>query len=153
MSSLDAPQLSIRLDGDQSAPKAATTDLLTAPNAAGAQTDLGALEQQQRQKWSPQQGNDIYLTCQLDANPRPNKPILWRHNGNLISLNNNNNNQQQQQQHSTIVMNNQSLVLRKINPNQSGLYTCESSNLLGTNSSLPIELNVRHAPICATDDM
>lgn len=28
-----------------------------------------------------QEGNDIYFDCHITANPRPNKPILWRFRG------------------------------------------------------------------------
>ncbi|RWS13262.1 uncharacterized protein B4U79_07967 [Dinothrombium tinctorium] len=31
-----------------------------------------------------QEGNDIYFDCHIDANPPPNKPILWRFNGNVL---------------------------------------------------------------------
>jgi len=89
-----------------------------------------------------QEGNDIYLTCIMDANPRPLKPILWRLNGRPLQLNSN-----------MIVMNNQSLVLRKVSRLQSGAYTCEASNQYGSNSSRPMELMIRHAPVCSTDDM
>ena len=33
---------------------------------------------------SLQEGNDIYFDCHIDANPRPNAPILWRFNGNVL---------------------------------------------------------------------
>ena len=33
---------------------------------------------------SLQEGNDIYFDCHIDANPRPNAPILWRFNGHVL---------------------------------------------------------------------
>lgn len=92
-----------------------------------------------------QEGNDIYLTCQLDANPRPMKPILWRFNGRPLQV--------QSSPPMTVVMNNQSLVLRKVSRQQSGSYSCDASNQHGSNSSKPVELVIRHAPVCSTDDM
>lgn len=124
-SAIDPPQLSIKLDSSSS-------------------------DTRERQQLV-QEGNDIYLSCQMDANPRPTKAALWRSNGRLISSN-------QfaglaSQGSASIVINNQSLVLRKISRQQSGQYTCESSNQHGSNSSQAIELVVRHAPACLTDDM
>lgn len=134
-----------------------------------------------------QEGNDIYLTCQMEANPRPLKPILWRFNGKPLQLssmaasltaisgsasssssvtlqaNNNNNNILQPvgtasggsggAHNQLMIMSNQSLVLRKVSRKQSGLYTCEASNQHGSNTSKPLALVIRHAPVCATDDM
>lgn len=119
----DPPQLSIRLE------QAGSSAHEGAPSAS----QVGHL----------QEGNDIYLACQLDANPRPAKPILWRFNGRPL----------QAQGSSTIVMNNQSLVLRGVSRNQSGSYTCDATNSHGSNTSRPLELLVRHAPVCAADDM
>lgn len=92
-----------------------------------------------------QEGNDIYLTCQMDANPRPMKPILWRFNGRPLQV--------QSSPIMAVVMNNQSLVLRKVSRQQSGAYSCDASNQHGSNSSKPVELIIRHAPVCSTDDM
>lgn len=135
----DAPQLSIRLEPQpQEAP--ATSGDSDTNQRRHQQAALASVR-------SLQEGNDIYLTCQLDANPRPAKPILWRFNGRPL-----------QQQQATlpaaqIVVNNQSLVLRKVSRQQSGAYTCEATNQHGTNTSKPLDLVIRHAPVCLTDDM
>lgn len=115
-----------------------------------------------------QEGNDIYLTCQMDANPRPNKPIVWRFNGRVLqhistnsnnnnnNINNNNNNNnggKNSSANNMILMNNQSLVLRKVSRHQSGAYTCDATNQHGTNTSKPLDLVIRHAPVCSTGDM
>lgn len=130
---------------------------------------------------SLQEGNDVYLSCQLDANPRPSKPIAWRFNGRRLAPSPANSadgqaaaaaatllqseasaslqptagasQQQQQPAAATIVISSQSLVLRKVSRHQSGAYACEASNQHGTNSSRPFALTIRHAPVCATDDM
>lgn len=88
-----------------------------------------------------QEGNDIYLTCKLDANPRPSKPLLWKFNSRPLSAGAN------------LIMNNESLVLRNVNKSQSGHYTCEAANSLGANSSRPLEIVVKYAPTCATDEV
>lgn len=128
----DPPQLSVRHDS-------------SAGSATGHDT-LAVGEPQQ-----PQEGNDIYLSCSLEANPRPIKPILWRFNGRPIQalpqvagLG---------QPAPMIVMSNQSLVLRKVNRNQSGSYTCEAQNQHGTNTSRPLEVDIRHAPVCVSEDV
>lgn len=130
----DPPQLSVRLD-----------------------SSLGALGQQLSSSARPdqaQEGNDIYLTCSLEANPRPVKPILWRFNGRpLQALAQLTASGLPEQAAPMIVMSNQSLVLRKVNRNQAGAYSCEASNQHGSNSSRPLEVDIRHAPVCVSDDM
>jgi hypothetical protein len=141
--------------GQQQQPQPqASDDELTA--AADELADISVLK-------NIQEGNDIYLTCQVNANPRPLKPIVWRFNGRQLAataspvappINQHQQaGQQQQQQQGTIVINNNSLVLRKVSRHQSGAYTCEASNQLGANTSRPFELVIRHAPVCKTDDM
>ena len=70
----DPPQLSVRLDSaaplSPASSSGADTQLASGAHAAGL-SGPGQLEQLQ-------EGNDIYLTCSLEANPRPVKPILWR---------------------------------------------------------------------------
>lgn len=94
------------------------------------------------------------------------KPILWRFNGRPLNSNHLHHAQliidPDQSQVATsseltsttadqqIVVTNQSLVLRKVSRLQSGNYTCEATNLHGNNSSKPLELNIRHAPVCHT---
>lgn len=148
---IDPPQLSIKLE-HQPQLQPQPNNLSPAPSPGEQQADLsqspGLSSSSSSSFTSPssylQEGNDIYLTCQMDANPRPMKPIMWRFNGKPMP---------QQQGSNMIVMNNQSLVLRKVSRHQSGLYSCDATNQHGSNSSKPIELIIRHAPICSTDDM
>lgn len=132
---------------------------------------------------SIQEGNDIYMNCQMDANPRPLKPILWRFNGRPLSsasLNaaaatadfdadvigiqsldssasiaatTNSGLAKSVLDQTKLVITNQSLVLRKVTRHQSGSYTCEASNQHGSSVSKPLELNIRHAPVCLTNNM
>ncbi|RWS23969.1 protein turtle B-like protein [Leptotrombidium deliense] len=82
-----------------------------------------------------QEGNDIYFDCHIDSNPLPNKPIIWRFNGNVI-------------QHQTgIIQSNQSLVLQRVSRTQSGEYQCEASNQQGTALSNSLHLKIRFAPV------
>lgn len=181
MMNIDPPQLSIKLDGPNGNRNniVQEKDSLNSNqnNIVHSSLSMNDSSSSSLSNSLLQEGNDIYLTCQLDANPRPLKPILWRFNGKALQLNsmpaikapqqssqaaNNNNNLLQQ--HSSIttsgslgnqlmILNNQSLVLRKVSRQQSGLYTCEASNQHGSNSSKPMALIVRHAPVCSTDDM
>lgn len=144
---IDPPQLSIKLEHQpqlQPQPNNLSPSGTVVPPQQQIAPAGGELQQAELQSSYLQEGNDIYLTCQMDANPRPMKPILWRFNGKPIP---------QQQSSNMIVMNNQSLVLRKVSRHQSGLYSCDATNQHGSNSSKPIELIIRHAPICSTDDM
>ncbi|CAG2105035.1 unnamed protein product, partial [Medioppia subpectinata] len=79
---------------------------------------------------SLQEGNDIYFDCHIDANPRPNAPILWRFNG--------------------IIQSNVSLVLQRVTRSQSGTYQCEATNQQGIALSNAIHLKIRYAPVCST---
>lgn len=116
----------------------------------------------------------------MEANPRPLKPIGWRFNGRPISaspsssqvqvqlasvglqpvesVNQNLADKPQSSQAESspqggAIVNNLSLVLRKVSRQQAGLYTCEASNSHGANTSRPLRLTVRHAPICQSDEM
>lgn len=153
---IDPPQLNIKLESPTGASKVIMPDqseeeILNPSSFGGSKTingktiehNLEAPTQNHQTAVSHlQEGNDIYLTCQMDANPRPLKPILWRFNGRSLQLSSN-----------LVVMNNQSLVLRKVSRQQSGSYTCDASNQYGSNSSKPISLIIRHAPVCSTEDM
>ena len=142
----DPPQLSVKLDGP-SKPSDYDTD------------GRSPIEQQPA---SIQEGNDVYLSCQMDANPRPAKPILWRFNerpmqaSSAAQLGSGADRQADStgaRLSSSFVITNQALVLRKVTRHQSGAYTCEATNQHGTNVSRPFELNVRHAPVCSTSQM
>ncbi|KAG9510659.1 Ty3b-i, partial [Fragariocoptes setiger] len=120
-----------------------------------------------------QEGNDVQLTCKVDANPPSVRPVVWRHQGHLISAtqfnsnNNNNNNGAQNQRanmdhsvwqpaaHGTYLMtpaNATTLVMQRINRLQEGNYECEASNSHGVNTSNSVYVRVRHAPVCVHAD-
>ncbi|CAG2160223.1 unnamed protein product [Oppiella nova] len=88
---------------------------------------------------SLQEGNDIYFDCHIDANPRPNAPILWRFNGNVLHP------------QQGIIQSNVSLVLQRVTRSQSGTYQCEASNQQGIALSNAIHLKIRYAPVCGTE--
>lgn len=148
-SEIDPPQLNIKLELPTGVSKVITPQLQVSQEDernkfAKTVNDGIEFESQQQANYIThlQEGNDVYLTCQMDANPRPVKPILWRFNGRPLQLSSN-----------MVVMNNQSLVLRKVIRQQSGSYTCDATNQYGSNSSKPIDLIIRHAPVCSTEDM
>ncbi|XP_054169147.1 hemicentin-1-like [Oppia nitens] len=87
---------------------------------------------------SLQEGNDIYFDCHIDANPRPNAPILWRFNGNILHP------------QQGIIQSNVSLVLQRVTRSQSGTYQCEASNQQGIALSNAIHLKIKYAPVCIT---
>ena len=177
----DPPELRIKLEAPVSSLQQqppSGSDLEAGAESAGAlervQSERGEKERGQdlearRQSWlasNIQEGNDIYLACQVLANPRPAKPILWRFNGRpLGSAGGVGSSAEQQQQVSPadseaaksipsfVITNQSTLVLRKVARHQSGAYTCEASNLHGTSSSGALELRVRHAPVCSSNQM
>jgi len=174
----DPPQLYIKLDGPSgNAPSQTNSDddplRIDSNTSAATSSPAGSqpLELRSRQQ-NIQEGNDIYMSCQMEANPKPAKPVLWRFNGKPMQQQQQQNVQaasDRQQLHSAgsaeqesssgaahsaaFVITNQSLVLRKVTRHQSGAYTCEASNQHGTNVSKALELDIRHAPVCLTDNM
>lgn len=88
-----------------------------------------------------QEGNDVYLSCNLDANPSPAKPVAWKFNGRPLL------------QSANVVMLNESLVLRNTDKAQTGSYECEAQNVLGSSSSKPVELSFQFAPTCKSDEL
>lgn len=83
-----------------------------------------------------QEGNDIYFDCHIISNPRPNKPIVWKRNGNILLPG------------PGVIQSNQSLVLQRVSKEQKGAYQCEASNVRGTTVSNTIHLKIRFAPVC-----
>ncbi|KAG7161817.1 Neural cell adhesion molecule 1-like 1, partial [Homarus americanus] len=48
-----------------------------------------------------------------------------------------------------VIQSNQSLVLQKVGPYSSGLYTCRAVNIEGSDTSNALHLNVKFPPVCA----
>lgn len=51
-----------------------------------------------------------------------------------------------------VIQSNQTLVLQRVSRSQSGSYECETSNKLGQSISNTINVKIRFAPICSTED-
>lgn len=51
-----------------------------------------------------------------------------------------------------MIQSNQTLVLQRVSRTQSGSYECEASNKLGQSRSNTIDLKIRFAPVCATEN-
>lgn len=75
----------------------------------------------------------------MNANPRPNKPLIWRFNGMPIHT------------AKGVIQSNQTLVLQRVTRGQAGSYQCEASNKHGTSLSNVIDLRIRFAPVCTSD--
>ncbi|XP_045134923.1 uncharacterized protein LOC123518261 isoform X2 [Portunus trituberculatus] len=87
---------------------------------------------------SLKEGDDVYFECSIIANP-PYKRVIWYHNGAVVGHN----------VSSGVVVSRQSLILRHLNREHSGSYTCGATNHEGHNTSNAVILSVKHAPVCA----
>lgn len=160
--------MSVRLDNRR---RSSAPDAATAAAAAGqTSAPVASADSEPADASQLQEGNDIYLACQLEANPRPSKPPVWRFNGRPITPQPAGPGADPNGRAAAaamlqaegaaaasapgaVLVSGQSLVLRKVSRHQAGQYTCEAANQHGANASEPFELTVRHAPVCATDDM
>ncbi|CAL4179464.1 unnamed protein product, partial [Meganyctiphanes norvegica] len=84
------------------------------------------------------EGDDVYFECQVDANPKVTNVNFFK-NGVLFS----------HDLASGIIKSNQSLVLQHVSRTSSGNYSCEASNIMGTDTSNTRHLNVMFKPVCA----
>ncbi|XP_055706645.1 uncharacterized protein LOC129803854 isoform X2 [Phlebotomus papatasi] len=83
-------------------------------------------------------GSDVYLECDIRANP-PIKKIEWFHNEKQLFSSRG------------IIISNQTLVLQAISKASHGQYMCRSENAQGTVSSNDVYLDVKYPPICKSD--
>lgn len=84
------------------------------------------------------EGSDVYFECSIKSNP-PVIRVQWYHNGALV-------------EHDVaggVVVSGLSLVLQRLRRKHSGTYTCAAINYEGRNTSNPVHITVRHAPVCA----
>ncbi|XP_042863217.1 uncharacterized protein LOC122247738 [Penaeus japonicus] len=75
------------------------------------------------------EGDDVYFECHINANPEVQR-VLWYHNGKPLEHRTNRG----------IIIQNQTLVLQKINRESAGFYTCRAVNMEGEGESQPVEL-------------
>ncbi|EDS42055.1 conserved hypothetical protein [Culex quinquefasciatus] len=76
------------------------------------------------------EGSDVYLECDIKANP-PAKKIEWFHNNKLL------------QSARGIIISNQTLVLQSITKATHGEYMCKAANTLGTVTSNQLYLDIK----------
>nr|XP_053643303.1 B-cell receptor CD22-like [Cherax quadricarinatus] len=85
------------------------------------------------------EGDDVYFTCSVDANP-PATSINWYHEGGS----------QVQNVTAGIIISGDSLVIQRAHRSRSGKYSCLATNTLATVASNPVTLRIRYAPECST---
>uniref|UniRef100_A0A1A9WIC2 Ig-like domain-containing protein n=1 Tax=Glossina brevipalpis TaxID=37001 RepID=A0A1A9WIC2_9MUSC len=83
-------------------------------------------------------GSDVYLECEVKANPGITK-VEWYHNDKQL--------------HSSrgIIISNQTLVLQGISKGSHGQYFCRATNIQGSVSSNEVYLDVKYPPVCKSD--
>ncbi|XP_058451516.1 nephrin [Malaya genurostris] len=84
------------------------------------------------------EGSDVYLECDIKANP-PAKKIEWFHNNKLL------------QSARGIIISNQTLVLQTITKATHGEYMCRAANTLGTVNSNQLYLDIKYPPVCKSE--
>ncbi|XP_039431401.1 nephrin [Culex pipiens pallens] len=84
------------------------------------------------------EGSDVYLECDIKANP-PAKKIEWFHNNKLL------------QSARGIIISNQTLVLQSITKATHGEYMCKAANTLGTVTSNQLYLDIKYPPVCKSE--
>ncbi|XP_069182562.1 uncharacterized protein [Procambarus clarkii] len=84
------------------------------------------------------EGDDLYFECEATAKPPPHK-VTWSHNG--VQL----------QSAERVLVTNMTLVLQKVSRANAGSYICHATNSEGSAASQPIPLDVKYAPVCATE--
>lgn len=84
------------------------------------------------------EGSDVYLECDIKANP-PAKKIEWFHNNKLL------------QSARGVIISNQTLVLQSITKATHGEYMCKAANTLGTVPSNQLYLDIKYPPVCKSE--
>lgn len=111
-----------------------TTQTLNIQYISAAKLSLGSSMEISHVK----RGDDIYLECGVQANPRPHK-VIWEKDGVPIK----------QDVSGGIILSNLTLVLQRIAPSGSGNYKCKAYNKEGSVTSNSLPLHIKYEPICA----
>nr|XP_040582154.1 uncharacterized protein LOC121130481 [Lepeophtheirus salmonis] len=85
--------------------------------------------------------DDVYLRCDVDANPMPHT-IRWIFERSPLQIPKND---------KTIFITDDTLILKTVDESKSGVYSCEAENQIGKSASKPLILNVKSSPVCSTD--
>nr|XP_042894824.1 hemicentin-1 isoform X1 [Parasteatoda tepidariorum] len=84
-----------------------------------------------------QEGNDVYMECDIRANPWVSE-IGWSFEGRELHTN----------VSAGIIISNQSLVLQRVQRINRGHYTCSASNSEGMGESKALYLSIQYSPVC-----
>ena len=84
------------------------------------------------------EGDDVYLECQVDANPRPHK-ITWYKDGEIVK----------QDVSQGIILSNLTLVIQHVTRDTRGNYTCVAANSEGSVNSDVLSLDIQYSPVCS----
>ncbi|CAL1288955.1 unnamed protein product, partial [Larinioides sclopetarius] len=84
-----------------------------------------------------QEGNDVYMECDIRANPWVTE-IGWTFEGRELHTN----------VSAGLIISNQSLVLQRVQRTNRGHYTCSASNSEGIGESKPLYLSIQYSPVC-----
>ncbi|GIY44299.1 hypothetical protein CDAR_281371 [Caerostris darwini] len=79
-----------------------------------------------------QEGNDVYMECDIRANPWVTE-IGWMFEGRELHTN----------VSAGLIISNQSLVLQRVQRTNRGHYTCSASNTEGMGESKPLYLSIQ----------
>ena len=78
------------------------------------------------------EGDDVYLECGVEANPRPER-VTWYRNGNEVK----------QEVDQGVILSNLTLVLQRVTRETRGEYTCRAANPEGSVSSNVLQLDIQ----------
>ena len=78
------------------------------------------------------EGDDVYLECKVDANPRPHK-ITWYRDGDIIK----------QDVSQGVILSNLTLVIQHVTRDTRGQYTCVAGNSEGSVTSNVLSLDIQ----------
>lgn len=83
-------------------------------------------------------GTDVFMECNVTANPQVDEPLVWLHNERALAEN----------VSAGIIMGHRSLALQRISLQSRGVYECVATNALGRMRSNKLELRPKFEPQC-----
>ncbi|KAL1414608.1 hypothetical protein MTO96_007391 [Rhipicephalus appendiculatus] len=83
------------------------------------------------------EGGDVYLECEVDANP-PASEVMWLFDDDEIITNTS----------AGVIVSSHSLVLQKVHRSRRGRYACVAMNPEGRSTSNIFLLRIKYAPMC-----
>jgi len=86
------------------------------------------------------EGDDVYLECGVEANPRPER-VTWYREGIEVK----------QEVDRGVILSNLTLVLQRVTRETRGEYTCRAANTEGSVRSNVLQLDIQYKPVCALE--